>query len=576
MSSPSTSLLVSWPPTSKDVDGDDKVFTVSEQTNDYGTLKIDAAGKWSFTLNNSADAVQSLKAGESKELSFTVASQDGTEQVIKITINGANDAATISGPAAGTVTEDGNTDGNDNTAQTVGGQLTSKDVDGDDNVFTVSEQTNDYGTLKIDAAGKWSFTLNNSADAVQSLKAGESKDLSFTVTSQDGTEQVIKITVNGANDGPVLDLDANNDSGDTNTGYVTEFKENAGAVSIVDSDVAISDIDSQTFTGATITLANAKAGDVLVTGDMPGSIIAQINGNVVTLSGNGTAAEYQAALQAVTFNNSSADPDVTPRQITVVVTDGTNNSNTATTTINVVAAPNQAPDAVDDYQKNTESKVIFSESFEEADVSNGSYVIVNNYGDWEITKSGLEIQAGNVGGSTASDGNNHIELDGNNLVKIAQDIETPGATFTLSFDYKPRPGARDDSDMEVSFGGLTFKVLSDANGNISFVGQGDVQINATTADNGWTTISVELPIAADSTTLSFEGLGASNSLGAYVDNIKVVQEATVDVPFETAEDAPITFTTAQLLSNDKDPGWRRTDDYRIHQCCRWQGYPGQR
>ena len=200
--------------TSKDVDGDDNVFTASEQTNDYGTLKIDAEGKWSFTLNNSADAVQSLKAGESKDLSFTVTSQDGTEQVIKITVNGVNDGAEIKGPAAGTVTEDGDTDGNDNTAQTVGGQLTSKDVDGDDNVFTVSEQTNDYGTLKIDAEGKWSFTLNNSADAVQSLKAGESKDLSFTVTSQDGTEQVIKITVNGVNDGAEIKGPA--------TGTVTE------------------------------------------------------------------------------------------------------------------------------------------------------------------------------------------------------------------------------------------------------------------------------------------------------------------------------------------------------------------
>ena len=190
--------------TSTDVDGDDNVFTASEQTNDYGTLKIDAAGKWTFTLNNSADAVQSLKAGESKELSFTVASQDGTEQVIKITVNGANDAATISGPAAGTVTEDGASDSDDNTVEVVGGQLTSTDVDGDDNVFTASEQTNNYGTLKIDAAGKWSFTLNNSADAVQSLKAGESKELSFTVASQDGTEQVIKITINGANDAATI------------------------------------------------------------------------------------------------------------------------------------------------------------------------------------------------------------------------------------------------------------------------------------------------------------------------------------------------------------------------------------
>ncbi|MDI1298135.1 retention module-containing protein [Methylotenera sp.] len=136
---------------------------------------------------------------------------------------------------------------------------------------------------------------------------------------------------------PTIDLDGNNSSGATGSNYTTTFTENTAAVSIADTDVVIADPASATMAGATITLTNAKAGDVLAAGVLPSGITATVAGNVVTLSGTSSLANYQVAIKAITFANTTENPDTTARLINVVLTDGTNSSNTAVTTVNVVA-----------------------------------------------------------------------------------------------------------------------------------------------------------------------------------------------------------------------------------------------
>ncbi|MBZ0125991.1 MAG: tandem-95 repeat protein, partial [Rhodocyclaceae bacterium] len=144
-----------------------------------------------------------------------------------------------------------------------------------------------------------------------------------------GNTATATIAINVA---PMLDLD---DSG-PGTGYTTTYFENGTAVSIADTDMSISDVGNPVITGATVTLTNPKAGDVLAAGVLPAGITATVAGNVVLLSGSASAADYQAAINAVTFSNGSDTPDTTPRAITVTVTEGTLTSNTATATINVV------------------------------------------------------------------------------------------------------------------------------------------------------------------------------------------------------------------------------------------------
>ena len=53
-------------------------------------------GAWSYTLDDANTTVQALNAGDTLHELVTVATADGTTQVIDVTINGANDAAVIS------------------------------------------------------------------------------------------------------------------------------------------------------------------------------------------------------------------------------------------------------------------------------------------------------------------------------------------------------------------------------------------------------------------------------------------------------------------------------------------------
>ena len=97
--------------TATDVDNPANTFTaVSSPTasdSGYGTYTLTAAGVWTYTLDNSNGAVQALNVGETLTDTFTVTTSTAPQQVVTITINGANDAAVITGATTGAVTEAG-------------------------------------------------------------------------------------------------------------------------------------------------------------------------------------------------------------------------------------------------------------------------------------------------------------------------------------------------------------------------------------------------------------------------------------------------------------------------------------
>ncbi|MDH4440131.1 MAG: peroxidase family protein [Rhizobium sp.] len=126
------------------------------------------------------------------------------------------------------------------------------------------------------------------------------------------------------------------------------FTEGGGAIS-VGSEPRITD-EGSTLSSARIVLTNAKQGDTLNTQGVPNGLnVNTVNANdaiTVTISGTASLAAYQAAIQAVTFANTSNAPDTTPRVIEVTVSDGDFNSLAAKNTITVVSV-NDAPIAGD-------------------------------------------------------------------------------------------------------------------------------------------------------------------------------------------------------------------------------------
>ena len=124
--------------------------------------------------------------------------------------------------------------------------------------------------------------------------------------------------------------------------YENTFTENGSPVSIADIASDVTDVDDTHIASAVIVLTNAKPGDLMsIAGALPGGILANIDASVpgmvtITLTGSATKADYNLAIEAIHFENTSDNPDTADRLIDVTVNDGALNSNTAVATIHVV------------------------------------------------------------------------------------------------------------------------------------------------------------------------------------------------------------------------------------------------
>jgi VCBS repeat-containing protein len=225
-----------------DVDGNNAADVFRPQTSStasdqgYGSFTVNASGVWIYTLNNAHTAVTALAPGQTLSDTFTVQAQDGTEQLVSVTINGANDSAQISGDTAGQLTEDA-------ALITVSGDLGHTDVDGTNGADVFRAQTSStasdlgYGSFTVNASGVWIYTLNNAHATVTALAPGQTLSDTFTVQAEDGTEQLVTVTINGANDLPTITTPPGAESGTVTEG--SETTSVSGQLSASDPDAGI-------------------------------------------------------------------------------------------------------------------------------------------------------------------------------------------------------------------------------------------------------------------------------------------------------------------------------------------------
>lgn len=107
----------------------------------------------------------------------------------------------------------------------------------------------------------------------------------------------------------------------TCSGAALAYTENTGAVAL-DSGITVTDSDSTDLTGATVQITGAyqSAEDVLAFTNQLGITGSWNSGTgTLTLSGTTTVANYQTALRAVTYRNTSLTPVTTARTVTFTV-----------------------------------------------------------------------------------------------------------------------------------------------------------------------------------------------------------------------------------------------------------------
>ncbi|MEL7038625.1 MAG: GEVED domain-containing protein, partial [Cyanobacteria bacterium J06592_8] len=141
---------------------------------------------------------------------------------------------------------------------------------------------------------------------------------------------------------PTVDLDGDNDG----TDFTTPF---TGTPIAIGNNVQVADPDSPIITQATITLTNPQDGVAETLNIDPANLPRDISiisndGITIVLGGNATPETYATVIESITYSNSAANPNETPRTIEVQVTDPDNlTSNTAQTTITL--APTDFGDA---------------------------------------------------------------------------------------------------------------------------------------------------------------------------------------------------------------------------------------
>ena len=194
--------------------------------------------------------------------------------------------------------------------------------------------------------------------------------------------------------------------------------------------------------------------------------------------------------------------------------------------------------------QNSDDNLIVNGSFEDTPSFGGGWTIFNSLPGWTST-AGIEVHKNGTVGAT-QDGERKLELDVHNNTEISQSLDglDEGRGYELTFYYKPRAeNGTDTDDMVVKWNGV------------------EVQAVTSTDASGWTKFTIQLEAAAGSNVISFAGAGASNGIGALLDNVSLV---AVDVTgsdefgYETTDgdgDTSSSTLTVELAGLYVASGW---------------------
>ena len=210
------------------------------------------------------------------------------------------------------------------------------DTDIDGGLMQVASRTNgSHGTVTIINGGaKVTYT----PDAGYCNSSG-SPD-TFTYTLNGGSFATVSVTVTCA--APNIPPDVDNSSG------ALAYTENDPPTAI-DTSIAITDTDSLNLTGATVQITGnyVPGEDVLALPAQP-TVTASFDAPTgrLTLSGTATVAAYEAALEAVTYANTSEAPSTSTRTVTYQARDA-GGFGVADTHAIMISATDDPPTAVD-------------------------------------------------------------------------------------------------------------------------------------------------------------------------------------------------------------------------------------
>lgn len=516
-----------------------QVASAGTYQGNFGNLVLNADGSYSYALDNSSLAVQSLAQGQVVTETFAYQATDGFVSIpstLTVTITGTNDAPVVTADTAA-VQED--------VALTATGNVLANDTDVDQGtVLTVANAgvfTGQYGQLTLNVDGSYTYALDNASLGVQSLAQGQTVTETFAYQATDGlvaTPSTLTVTITGTNDAPVVVAD---------TSSVQEDLSITATGNVLTND---SDVDQ----GTVLTVENAG-----VFAGQYGQLTLAVDGSYTYVLDNASlAVQSLAEGQVVTESFVYAAFDgitSTPSTLTISIT-GTNDA--PVTTVDTAAVQ-------EDLSITATGNVLTNDS----DVDQGTVLTVANAG----------VFAGQYGQLTlATDGGYTYALD--NASYGVQSLAA-GQVVTETFAYQATDGlVATPSTLTVTITGtndapVVAVALSDAatleDELFSFtvpadtftdIDQGDVlTYQATLSDPSTSSGQAPLPswLSFDAATRTFTGVPSNWDVGVLnvsvtaTDNHGASVTDTFALDVQNVNDAPVVANhlADQRVNKDK-------------------------
>ncbi len=414
----------------------------------YGSLVLNTDGSYSYILDNTSLAVQSLAQGQVVTETFAYQATDGIASapaMLTVSITGTNDAPVTTVDTA-MVQED--------VIVTATGNVLTNDTDIDQGtVLTVANAgvfAGQFGQLTLNADGSYTYALDNASLGVQSLAEGQVVTETFAYQATDGitsTPSTLTVTITGTNDAPVTTVD---------TAAVQEDLSISASGNVLAND---SDVDQ----GTVLTVANAG-----VFAGQYGQLTLNVDGSYTYALDNASpGVQSLAEGQVVTeiFTYQATDGLVsTPSTLTVTIT-GTNDA--PVTTVDTAAVQ-------EDLSVTASGNVLSNDT----DVDQGTVLSVANAG----------VFAGQYGQLTLNvDGSYSYALDN---ASLGVQSLAEGQVVTETFAYQATDGITSTpSTLTVTITGtndapVTTVDTAAVQEDLSITASGNVLSNDTDVDQG--------------------------------------------------------------------------------------------
>jgi large repetitive protein len=325
-----------------------------------------------------------------------------------------------------------------------------------------------------------------------------------------------------------VDLDADNSSGATGSGFNSYYLSSGAPIPVVDADVSIRNVVGD-IVSASATLSNPQTGDSLSvnTALLPAGITATQTSNQITLTSATPLSEatFEAALRLLRFSSTGAS--AAARNVNFVITNELGQAGAASAGAILIDVDSDGDGIVDRLDLDDDNDGIpdsvecggcttdpfVNGGFEAPAIPAGSFTVTGTLPGWQTTAADgqFEIWSSGFLGVPSAQGQQFVELNANLVSTFYQTFCLNGLGGTVNWSLKHR--GRQGVDVAKVRIGSSLGTLVD-------------QTTMTDGNSAWGSYagSYTIPVGATSLIIAFESVSASGgspSIGNFLDDVAI-------------------------------------------------------